>query len=340
MSTTYTCISPLQWQTEISAAACLPVLHSSQHTDITTHHASCSSGQIGVVCDPVKKWHRGVMGIRAVRACIGPRTMRANALTPQHERHRSPLCPLRRRQGRAKSHKRARRWLHELLSGCAVRRAKDPRAGPSTVRDVLRTRGLPCRILRRRLEATQLVCPRPAAHLRTPAVLGPATALLARTQLLATCAHPHAVSAVYRHEDAVNTFLAAWAALAHRRVAEPTFRSRSSYATRHTLPPLPLSPTRALIAVQGVYIVPAYRRRGIASALVRTLTRHYLGVRPAGYGQVLEIVPEGGAKEAVCINVADEGAKRIYRREGYLFPEYGEDDGTRGGVDPVSGGRG
>ncbi|KAI0372993.1 hypothetical protein BV20DRAFT_963458 [Pilatotrama ljubarskyi] len=91
------------------------------------------------------------------------------------------------------------------------------------------------------------------------------------------------------------------------------------------------------IAIRNVYVTPQHRRKGIAEAMVNAMTRFYLGVRPVGFEGIPEDPPTYGVKDFVCINVADPGAERIYRRAGFLLPEQTADGLTVGGRDPVSG---
>ncbi|KAI0362477.1 hypothetical protein OH77DRAFT_57189 [Trametes cingulata] len=91
------------------------------------------------------------------------------------------------------------------------------------------------------------------------------------------------------------------------------------------------------IAIRNVYVSPERRRKGIAESLVKAMSRYYLGVRPLGFEGIPDDPPAHGVKDIICINVADRGAERIYRRAGFLFPEQTEDGATVGGRDPVSG---
>ncbi|KAI0672881.1 hypothetical protein C8Q78DRAFT_1077199 [Trametes maxima] len=97
--------------------------------------------------------------------------------------------------------------------------------------------------------------------------------------------------------------------------------------------------TRRTITIRNVYVSPEHRRKGIAEAMVRAMSRHYLGVQPVGYGVSMD-PPAVGVKEIVCINVIDPSAERIYRRAGFLFPEYGPDGSPVGGYDPMTGKKG
>ncbi len=95
--------------------------------------------------------------------------------------------------------------------------------------------------------------------------------------------------------------------------------------------------TPRTIAVRNVYVSPDHRRKGVASFMVRAMSRYHLGVRPAGYEGVPDGLPDTGVKDIVCINVVELDTERIYRRAGFLFPEPTGDGSSRGGVDPVSG---
>ncbi|KAI0647393.1 hypothetical protein C8Q79DRAFT_1009495 [Trametes meyenii] len=97
--------------------------------------------------------------------------------------------------------------------------------------------------------------------------------------------------------------------------------------------------TRRTITIRNVYVSPEHRRKGIAEAMVRAMSRHYLGVQPVGYGVSID-PPAVGVKEVVCINVIDPSAERIYRRAGFLFPEYEPDGSPFGGYDPMTGKKG
>lgn len=91
--------------------------------------------------------------------------------------------------------------------------------------------------------------------------------------------------------------------------------------------------TPRTIAVRNVYVAPEHRRKGIAEAMVRAVTRYYLGASPYGVEGVPEGPPASGFKEEVNLNVAEKGAERLYKRAGFLFP----DDEGEGGVDPQTG---
>lgn len=86
--------------------------------------------------------------------------------------------------------------------------------------------------------------------------------------------------------------------------------------------------TPRTIAIRNVFVSPQYRRRGIAEALVRAVTRYYLGVRPLGFDGSPEGHPVGGIKTEVCLNVADEGVVRLYQRCGFMLDEDARDPVT------------
>lgn len=94
--------------------------------------------------------------------------------------------------------------------------------------------------------------------------------------------------------------------------------------------------TPRTIALRNVYVAPQHRRKGIAEAMVRALTRYCLGVRPSGVEGVPDVHPSGGLKEQMNLFVMDPGAERVYRRAGFLFPDR-EDGGEGGGRDPCTG---
>ena len=95
--------------------------------------------------------------------------------------------------------------------------------------------------------------------------------------------------------------------------------------------------TPRTLTIGCVYVAPEFRRRGVAEAMVRAVTRYYLGVEAHGIEGVPEgAPPEVGVKEAVTLNVASASAEGVYRRAGFMFPG-GEGDERTGGVDPVTG---
>ncbi|KAI0822725.1 hypothetical protein BC628DRAFT_1421415 [Trametes gibbosa] len=253
----------------------------------------------------------------------------------------------------------------------------------------------------------QLMSPQSTEHLLSPALLDIAAQKLATTLLEgATC---DAVMNVSGHAAAVEAFLKAWAARAqakgtHLRIGDPVLVTRSSYATRESLPPLldasanffitpattddlsailplhmdflktgpgpravdveavALQRILALgliwvcrvdgyiagyiilgrisprtIAIRNVYVSANHRRNGIAGAMVRAMSRHYLGIQPVGYKGVPDETPTTGVKDIVCINVAEPEVERIYRRAGFLFPDNAGDGSLQEGHDPISG---
>ncbi|EED82651.1 predicted protein [Postia placenta Mad-698-R] len=76
--------------------------------------------------------------------------------------------------------------------------------------------------------------------------------------------------------------------------------------------------TRRTIAIRNVFVLSQYRRKGIAEAMVRTVTRYYLGAETpnemarAGESAVI-------AKHEICLNVGDPAVMRIYSRCGFML---------------------
>ncbi|RPD58469.1 hypothetical protein L227DRAFT_188399 [Lentinus tigrinus ALCF2SS1-6] len=97
--------------------------------------------------------------------------------------------------------------------------------------------------------------------------------------------------------------------------------------------------TPRTIALRNVFVKPSHRRKGIAEAMVRGVTRYYLNAPPYGVQPTTEGPPAVGFKEEVNLNVADEGAERVYRRSGFLFPDR-NGDAVTGGIDPATGRKG
>ena len=97
-------------------------------------------------------------------------------------------------------------------------------------------------------------------------------------------------------------------------------------------------PTGRTISIRNVYVTPEHRRKGIADAMVQTVMRYYLGVPAPG---VPEGPPAQGWKEEINLNMSasDRRAERVYKRAGFLLPDW-EGDVPTGGVDPVTGRRG
>ena len=94
--------------------------------------------------------------------------------------------------------------------------------------------------------------------------------------------------------------------------------------------------TPRTVAVRNVFVASEFRRKGVALAMTRAVTGYYLGEKQHGLEGVPEGPPSVGFKEQVCLNVANEGAKKMYRRVGYLIPEF-EGEVVKGGVDSTTG---
>ncbi|OBZ65793.1 hypothetical protein A0H81_14359 [Grifola frondosa] len=88
--------------------------------------------------------------------------------------------------------------------------------------------------------------------------------------------------------------------------------------------------TPRTIAIRNVYVSPDRRRKGIAEAMVRAVTRYYLGVQPLAFESAPSTPPEVGIKEEVCLNVADAGAERVYTRCGFLFHSPTDEESVAG----------
>ncbi|TCD70936.1 hypothetical protein EIP91_000842 [Steccherinum ochraceum] len=87
--------------------------------------------------------------------------------------------------------------------------------------------------------------------------------------------------------------------------------------------------TPRTVSIKQVFVSPSHRRRGIAEAMVRTLSRFFLGAHPSGLegSDGTDYEPEGGIRDAVCLNVGEEEAARVYVKAGFLL----------GAKDPVTG---
>lgn len=104
--------------------------------------------------------------------------------------------------------------------------------------------------------------------------------------------------------------------------------------------------TPRTIAIRNMFVSPAFRRKGVAEALIRAATRFYLGAEPLGFD--LQGAEPVRPKEEVCLNVADPGAKRLYIRCGYQL-EGDQTDAVTGkrkwyptsllGVEPIETGK-
>ena len=97
--------------------------------------------------------------------------------------------------------------------------------------------------------------------------------------------------------------------------------------------------TKLTVAVRNVFVAPEHRRKGIAEAMVQTVTRYCLGVPVEDVEGVPTGPPPFGVKDEVGLNVADFGAARIYKRAGYLLPDL-EGGVPTGGIDPETGRKG
>ncbi|KAJ3521308.1 hypothetical protein NM688_g9032 [Phlebia brevispora] len=86
--------------------------------------------------------------------------------------------------------------------------------------------------------------------------------------------------------------------------------------------------TPRTVAIRNVYVSPAHRRKGIAEAMVRALTRFYLGAEPLGFAGAPSPKPEIGTREEICLNVAEEAVARLYKRCGFLLGPGDQDPGT------------
>ena len=96
--------------------------------------------------------------------------------------------------------------------------------------------------------------------------------------------------------------------------------------------------TPRTIAIRNVYVVPDYRRKGIAETMVRAITRYFLDAAPCGVHGVPDGPPQCGFKHEVNLNVAEPSVERVYRRSGFLFPVGpGNSENMTGGVDPETG---
>ncbi|THH27426.1 hypothetical protein EUX98_g6757 [Antrodiella citrinella] len=75
--------------------------------------------------------------------------------------------------------------------------------------------------------------------------------------------------------------------------------------------------TPRTVAIKNVYLSPSFRRRGIAEAMVRTVTRYYLGAMPLGFKGGPDTRPTEAMKQEICLNVVSEEAERSYKRSGF-----------------------
>ena len=86
--------------------------------------------------------------------------------------------------------------------------------------------------------------------------------------------------------------------------------------------------TPCTVAIRNVYVTPAYRKQGIAGAMVTGLSRWYLGAEPLGFDGAPSARPPGGVVKAVCLNVAEEHVARLYKRCGFLLAQSDRDPDT------------
>lgn len=87
--------------------------------------------------------------------------------------------------------------------------------------------------------------------------------------------------------------------------------------------------TKRAVGIRSVFVSPSHRRKGVAEAMTRAVTRFMLGAEPLGFEGAPVGGPVLGTKEQVCLNVAEDHVARLYRRCGFLL---GDDD-----RDPVTG---
>jgi len=102
--------------------------------------------------------------------------------------------------------------------------------------------------------------------------------------------------------------------------------------------------TPRTIAIRNVFTLPDHRRKGIAEALVRGVTRYYLGAQPLGFEGPPTAISDKETKKEVCLNVSDPTVMKIYSRCGFMLgeDERDPDNGQRGwfptvwrGVEPL-----
>ena len=91
--------------------------------------------------------------------------------------------------------------------------------------------------------------------------------------------------------------------------------------------------TPRTMAIRHVYVSPKHRQKGIAEAMVKMMTRYFLGAKPLGFsGGLADAGPPKEVKEEMALNVAEDFVERLYRKCGFLL---GEDD-----RDPANGRKG
>ncbi|CCL98265.1 uncharacterized protein FIBRA_00259 [Fibroporia radiculosa] len=86
--------------------------------------------------------------------------------------------------------------------------------------------------------------------------------------------------------------------------------------------------TPRTIAIRSVFVSPEHRCKGVAEAMVRTVTRYYLGLSLPEQEPNTIIVPREGIKEEVCLNVSDAVAMRVYQRCGFMLDNDARDPDT------------
>lgn len=76
--------------------------------------------------------------------------------------------------------------------------------------------------------------------------------------------------------------------------------------------------TQRTIAIRNVFVLSRHRRKGIAEAMVRMVTRYYLGAEIPS-----EMAREGESavisKHEICLNAGDPAVMRIYSRCGFML---------------------
>jgi len=86
--------------------------------------------------------------------------------------------------------------------------------------------------------------------------------------------------------------------------------------------------TPRTIAIRNVFVHPDHRRKGIAEALVCTVTRYYLGADPFETESTPMRAAVESRKQEVCLNVGDPAAMRLYSRCGFMLHEDARDPET------------
>lgn len=86
--------------------------------------------------------------------------------------------------------------------------------------------------------------------------------------------------------------------------------------------------TKRTVGIRNVFVSPNHRRKGVAEAMTRAVTRFMLGAKPLGFEGAPAGGPALGTKEQVCLNVVDEPVAQLYKRCGFLLGEDAEDPDT------------